>query len=50
MYNHDYCHDQGEDVHEIVGRLEYEGICDLNRPRIAFRLYANAIIDVLMTD
>jgi len=49
MDNHDDCHDHGQDVHKVVGRLEDEGIRNLDRPRIALGLNADAIIDVLVT-
>lgn len=49
MDNHDDCHDHGQDVHKVVGRLEDEGIRNLDRPRIALGLDADAIIDILVT-
>lgn len=42
MYNHNHRHDQGQNVHEVVGGLEDERIRQLNRPRVACRLYAGA--------
>jgi hypothetical protein len=48
MDNHDDCHYHGQDVHEIVRRLENEGIRNLNRARIALGLDAHAVVDVLM--
>ena len=49
MDNHDDCHDHGQDVHKVVCRREDEGIRNLDRPRIALGLNADAIIDVLVT-
>jgi hypothetical protein len=48
MDNHDYCHDHGQYVHKVVRYLEDEGVCDLNCPRIAARLYAGAATNVLL--
>jgi hypothetical protein len=48
MYDHDHCHDQSQDMHKVVRRLEDEGIRNLNRSRIAQGLYAHAIVDVLV--
>ena len=49
MYDHDNGHDQGHDVDKVVGDLEDEGIRNLDRPRIALGLNADAIIDILVT-
>jgi len=50
MDNHHHRHNQGRNVHEVVGRLEYKRVGNLNGARIAFRLDARAIIDVLVAD
>lgn len=49
MYYHDHCHYQGQNVHEVVRRLEDKGVRDLNRSCIALCLYAGAAIDFLMS-
>ncbi len=49
MDNHDDCHYHGQDMHEIVRGLEDERVRNLNRPRIAPRLNAHAIVDRLVT-
>ena len=43
--DHDDRHYQGQNVHEVVGALEDDGVCQLNRPRVALRLYARAAVD-----
>jgi hypothetical protein len=48
MYNHDHRHYQGQDMHEVVRRLEDERVCNLNRPRVALCLYPGAAIDLLL--
>jgi len=48
--NHDDCHDQGQDVHEVVCGLEYERVCNFNRSRIALCLNAGAAIDFLVAN
>lgn len=48
MYYHDHCHYQGQNVHEVVRRLEDQRVCDLNGTRIAFSWNACAAIDFLM--
>ena len=48
MYNHDDGHYHGQNMHEVVRRLEDERIRDLNRPRITLCLYAHAIVDRLV--
>jgi len=45
MYDHDSCHAQCEDVHEIRGRLEDDGVGELNTSCIALRLDAGAPSD-----
>jgi hypothetical protein len=37
-------------VHEVVGRLKDERVCDLNRSCKALCLYASATVDFLVTD
>jgi hypothetical protein len=49
MDDHNDCHYHGQDVHEVVRRLEDEGIRNFNRPRIALCLDAHAIVDILVT-
>jgi hypothetical protein len=46
--NHDDGHDQGQNVHEVVGGLEDERVGDLNCPRVAVCLYACTAIDLLL--
>jgi hypothetical protein len=46
--NHDNGHDQGQNVHEVVGGLEDERVGDLNCPRVAVCLYACTAIDLLL--
>jgi hypothetical protein len=48
MDNHDDGHYHGQNMHDVVCRLEDEGIGNLNCPRIALRLYAHAIVDRLV--
>lgn len=48
VYDHYDGHDQGQDVHKVVSRLEDERIGDLNSPGIAACLDAHAIADILM--
>jgi hypothetical protein len=50
MYYHDHCHYQGQNMHEVVCRLEDERICDLNCSCIALCLNASAAIDFLVAD
>jgi hypothetical protein len=48
MDDHDHCHYQGQDMHEVVRRLEDERVCDLNRSRVTVCLYAGATVDLLL--
>lgn len=48
MNDHNHCHDQSQDVHEVIGGLEDERVCDLNRPGIAFSLDAHSVVDRLV--
>jgi hypothetical protein len=48
MDDHDHCHYQSQDMHEVVRRLEDERVCDLNRSRVAVCLYAGATVDLLL--
>lgn len=48
MDDHDDRHDQSQDVHEVVGHLENERVCDFNRAGKAPRLDAHAIVDSLV--
>jgi hypothetical protein len=50
VYYHDHCHYQGQNVHEVVRRLEDESVRDLNRSCIALRLDASAAIDFLVSN
>lgn len=50
MYYHDHCHYQGQNVHEVVRRLEDERVRDLNRSCIALRLDSSAAIDFLVSN
>jgi hypothetical protein len=38
--NHDDCHYEGQNVHEVVGGLEDNGVRQLNCPRVAVCLDA----------
>ena len=38
--DHDSGHGQGEDMHEIGGRFEDDGVCELDAPCVAFCLQA----------
>lgn len=48
MNDHDHSHDQGQNVHEVVGGLEDERVRQLKRTRIALGLNAAAAADVLV--
>lgn len=48
MYYHDHRHYQGQNVHEVVRRLEDECVCDLNCSCIALGLNTSAAIDFLV--
>jgi len=48
MDNHDDGHNHGQNMHEVVRRLENEGIRNLNRARVALCLDAHAIVDRLV--
>jgi hypothetical protein len=46
--DHNHRHDEGEDVHEVVGGLEDEGVGNLNRPRVTGGWNARAAVDLLL--
>jgi hypothetical protein len=48
MDDHDHCHYQGQNVHEVVRHLENERVCKLNRSCIALGLDSSAAIDFLV--
>jgi hypothetical protein len=48
MDNHDYRHNQSQNVHKVIRRLEDKRVGHLNRPRVAVWLYAGAAIDLLV--
>lgn len=48
VYDHYDGHDQGQDVHKVVSRLEDERVGDLNSPGITACLDTHAIADILM--
>lgn len=50
MDNHHHRHNQGENVHKVVRRLEDERVGNLDGAGIAVCLDASAIIDVLVAD
>ena len=45
MDNHNGGHGQGEDMHEIGGRFEDDGVCELDAPCVAFCLEARRACD-----
>lgn len=40
MDNHDCCHDQSQNMHEVGSALEYNRVRQLNGSRVALRFYA----------
>jgi hypothetical protein len=44
MDDHDHRHDQRENVHEVVGALEDDGVCQLNRPGVTLCLDAGSAV------
>lgn len=50
MDNHNYRHDQSQNVHEVVRSLEDERVRQEKRARVALGLYASATADFLVAD
>jgi hypothetical protein len=50
VYDHNNCHDESQDVHEVVGGFKYERVGDFNRARVALRRDAGTTVDVLVAN